>query len=262
MRVAGRGVGVAVAMRTHANILLVVAPVLGACLPDAAPQASRAVIGLVFVDASPSSPGQSDRCAQVVARANQLLLTKAKTVAFLSLATGDEASGSEPLTLTDWRVFRRDRQAFESPDAEEKKQRAFLTEINDECRHHFHSRRSSPVFAAIVRAVDSARARKLELEAAGAEVMATVFVHSDLRENGDKRITRHLAPRGRSKRPALPTLNTDGIAVRVCGVNDHISTGSDAVDVLRIGEVWSEIIPDLGPLDASCPSLSLTTEGK
>jgi hypothetical protein len=60
----------------------------------------------------------------------------------------------------------------------------------------------------------------------------------------------------------LPTLETAGVAVKVCGVNDHVSADGDAVDVQQINAVWSQIIPHLGPLDTSCPSLSLPAEVK
>lgn len=242
----------------HGHVLFLLLGVLGlACLPDpGARQVRRVELGLVVVDVSSST--SAVRCPEVVARAHELL-TGALHVQFLALATGNTTSAGEPSLLVD-AAYDQATAAFEDPDAEATRRARWLKIIGEECgRRYPGSRSSSPIFAALVRALHTLHARRIDLEASGATVNARLWVHSDLRENVEPAITAHLAQRKTSKKklPPLPTLDTGAAVVRACGVSDHRAAKGEPTDPRLVYEVWKQVIPELAPPEAVCPSMEV-----
>lgn len=216
-------------------------------------QPGKAAASVVVVDASPSSPSGTTRCREVVARAKDVVDGGARAVAFLALATGGTGTGGEPVTLASG-TYWRERAAFEDQGGEASRARAFLLDIKSQCEARYKGQDSSPILAGVERALESVRVMARDFERQGAQVDITMHVHSDLREGADRDVIANLYPHGKRPPPPLPTLDTTGIVVRACGVNDHL--GQDGANVAGVSVIWQTILPGL-TITTACPSVEV-----
>lgn len=248
--------------------MMLVLGVLGGCveLPSAEPKTTTALA--VVLDTSHSTG--ADRCAELeVVITESATLPGPKRIDLLVLSTGTEDSAGEPRVLIPPRRWEPSVDLFEEPDAIEAARVRWTQQVISDCNTLIQGSGVSPVYAAVKRAVDSLSARCMNLEQRGERCLRRILsVHSDLRETFEDSIRRRLLqtgqPRaGKSKRHArtvaVPTVDIDGVELRICGVSDtKAHSKKSRLPVEAVATVWSEVFGTPIQLSASCAGSSLT----
>jgi len=232
-----------------------------ACLNLPRPQPKQVTVVAVVLDLSPSASGSpNQRCDELAARARQAIADPhVRRVDLLALGTGDAASAMEPLVLVPWSRFEVSSALYEKRGRADAARGAWVSSVAARCRTAARLANGSAIYTSTKRALDSIRAHCAEVE--GRREVCNgrlLYVHSDLRENVEPKITRRLGMSIARQAPAskdLPKLDVSDVAVTVCGVSetrgDHDKC---AASPERVTRVWSEVFTPTAPgFDAACP---------
>jgi hypothetical protein len=164
--------------------------------------------------------------------------------------TGDQSTAREPRVVTSIPVPYT-RQVFEGREGAERRKQQLIADLKSLCEK-MPPTGESPILLAIKRAVEQLRA--LGCEPSG---NCTVYVQSDLEENGDGQIKAALNHSGKTGSPLPPPINNDGINIVFVGIAETSGTittaKAQAVQLTRphdsgradtIKAVWTRLFTD------------------
>lgn len=241
--------------------LAIVGMFLAGCpaLPKAEPRPVAAMV--VVLDLSPSTIGDQ-RCEELTARVRRMLAAPGvRRLDVMAVGTGEGGTGLEPIVLVPWTRWEPNGQLYEQPGRAEAAREAWIESVRSTCHGAFRPTNTSPIFAAIKRGAESIGAHCAEIEHRRERCeRRALFVHSDMRENGERSIRERLAAetRGRTTphpRP-LPRIDVNGLELAICGVaNTRLGAGEAYIDPGVLSSVWAEVLgPTMPGFDASCPA--------
>ena len=240
-------------------VLLAVALCCG-CPPTPDTRRSKPLaIGALVLDVSGLDAPEL-RCDEAAARARDLIARAGPMpVDLLVLATGDAATGYEPQVLLPWTRFADDRATLYADQDGERRRAAWIEAVRKDCAARIRTRHVSPVFRALARALESIEARCAERERFGETcALKALAIHSDLVENVEPSIARHLKSAKDRSPPTLPTLELGGVELAVCGRSEHHAVDASARE-RPVVEVWSAVLGRPLKIDAACPRLEAAT---
>ena len=265
---------------SRTTVLLRAGLILGlvmSCQPPLKPSAQKLTAVLVIViDASASAAtakGQTIaelRCPEATAAIEQALTAPGlRQLDVLMLASGSQQTAYEPRVITPWRSFAPTARLFGKKLGVAEQRAHFLRELGTACRSSLQAQASSPVYFALVRALQSLSDHARDLST-GTEmpVAQSLVALTDLRENVHNGIRLRLREvsdaLGRGKpypkpSPLLPSLKQSGVRIHICGLSEFTQAAkSDAVAVspTAIALVWKEVLEEAS-FDAACASKSM-----
>lgn len=228
--------------------VLSLAPLVSACTPPA--QAPRAVtVAAIVIDQSLSAGSAERRCREVRARAEQLMADP--PFEFVVLGTGSEKSGNEPTVLVNRRRWKSaSRALFKDPKAQKTERENWVDQIEAECKGSFVASDRSPILRSVERALESLRAREVEMTREEKPYRLRLFIHSDMSEGVDPAFRARLTKRRRRKLPALPSMKIDQIDVQVC-LGEHLRDGNR--DLNQIHALWRAVFTEKVLFGVACP---------
>ena len=218
---------------------------------------SRPVTATVEV-ADLSTSFVEDPCGGVAAGVRHVLtLRGVRRLDVLVLGTGDAATALEPVVLVPWKRWESSGALFERPGRSQAAREAWVGSIDRVCRTAARKTTLSPIYTAVRRGAESLRAHCAELERRGERCdRQLMYVHSDMRENANEKISRRLAA-GTVRAPPvdLPRIAASDLELHICGVSQtHAGRGDTVVTPDALSVVWSEVLgsPNL-QFEAACP---------
>jgi hypothetical protein len=182
--------------------------------------------------------------------------------------TGDQSTAREPRVVASILVPYT-RQVFEGREGAERRKQQLITDLKSLCEK-IPPATQSPIFLAIKRAVEQLRA--LGCEPSG---NCTVYVQSDLEENGDAQIKAALNHSGKTQPPLPSPIDNDGINIVLVGVAEtsgtittaraqalQLTKPHDSGRADRIKAVWIRLFTDPSRLtfEPYCTSVPSDTQ--
>lgn len=243
------------------STIIVLILVAGGCSPPPT-KTSPMEVGVLVGGLDASASGDSTvQCDEVVAQIERLLaLPGVKRLDVALYQMGDTETGGEPRVLVPFTRFSPRARLFMDAAKRQAERQTWMNAIVAQCRGRLIRTKTSPIFQAISRAVESIAAHCTELSRQK-EVCSqkALFISSDLRESAEPAIALRLAPVKPRVRPpvlpTLPTINIEGLTVTMCGVaNYHVGKGGEESSAGVVLGVWRRVlVPSMPPVDASCP---------
>lgn len=217
----------------------------------------KVAVAVVLLDASTSTGSQ--RCLELRARlAEYVSLPGVRRLDATVYQTGGLVS-DEPVLLLPWTRWQQPQTKLFAPiDGAEvlKAQDAWLRGMEAACEVALKPIRRTPLYRGLVRAVESIQARCLERSQHGERCSHRLLaVNTDFLETAEPSIGVRLGTlprqgRGRSFQK-LPTIDTAGLTLSVCGVANTNQTAMGAAE--NVVALWREILGSaLTGADASC----------
>jgi hypothetical protein len=226
----------------------------------------KVAVAVVLLDAS-TSTASDQRCLELRARlATYLRLPGVRRLDAAVFQTGGLIS-DEPVLLVPWRRYEQPQAKLFAPidgAGTLKAQDAWLKGMEAACGAAIKPSRRTPLYQGLLRASESIRARSIEISQHGEQVsLRLLSAHTDLLESAQISIAARLGIISRRDRKGalekLPTIDTAGLTLSVCGVANTNQTATGAAE--NVVALWREILGSaLTGADASCALPSDTFE--
>ena len=184
-----------------------------------------------------------NRCAEVVARVRPVLEDpRTQELDLLVLATG--GASLEPDVLIPWTRYVAVGGLYESRSALARARTAWISGVEQACRERLRAQDFSPVYEAVVRALEALSARCADRAGEGRACSRRILsVHSDLRSTSGLFGTylRALSGKRTAKAPvAPPRLAVEGVELSFCGLSNTDAGDHLPAEVVR--RAWSEVL--------------------